>query len=123
MNCDTDIRKFSRYEVNPEYVQKIASAGLRFVGEDVDGERMEIVELDNHPYFVGLQAHPEFTSKPLEPSPPYLGLILASIGKLEQYLEKGCKITSDMLENDSDDDFLSEEFQKVLLEDERNGFI
>ena len=96
---------------------------MRFVGEDVDGERMEIVELDNHPYFVGLQAHPEFTSKPLEPSPPYLGLILASIGKLEQYLEKGCKITSDMLENDSDDDFLSEEFQKVLLEDERNGFI
>lgn len=68
-----------------------------------------------------LQAHPEFTSKPLEPSAPYLGLILASIGKLETYLQKDCKITADMLDQDSDDDFLSEEFNRIILEDERQG--
>jgi len=107
-----------RYEVNPEFVKQISEKGLRFVGEDVEGERMEIVELDDHPFFVGLQAHPEFTSKPLEPSAPYLGLILASIGKLETYLAKDCKITADLLDQDSDDDFLSEEFNRIILEDE-----
>ena len=113
---------FFRYEVNPEYVKEIAEKGLIFVGEDIDGERMEIVELEDHPYFVGLQAHPEFTSKPLEPSPCYLGLILASIGKLDQYLQDDCKITNELLDNDSDDDFLSEEFNRIILEDERKGF-
>ena len=84
---------------------------------------MEIVELTGHPYFVGLQAHPEFTSKPLQPSPAYLGLILASIGKLDYYLQQDCKINSELLDNDSDDDFLSEEFNRIILEDERIGFI
>ena len=44
-----------RYEVNPEHVKEISSKGLKFVGEDVDGERMEIIELEGHPFFVGLQ--------------------------------------------------------------------
>jgi CTP synthase len=50
--------------------------------------RMEIVELQGHPYFVGVQYHPEYLSTPFHPSPPFLGLILASIGKLNNYLEK-----------------------------------
>ena len=100
-------------------MKQIAEKGLRFVGEDVDGERMEIVELDDHPYFVGLQAHPEFTSKPLEPSPCYLGLILASIGKLKHYRDNGCVISRELLDNDSDDDFECEEFNRIILEDER----
>ena len=107
--------------MNPKYTKEISSKGLVFVGEDIEGERMEIVELKDHPYFVGLQAHPEFTSKPLEPSPAYLGLILASIGKLDIYLKNGSKITNELLDNDSDDDFLSEEFNKVILEDESPG--
>lgn len=49
--------------------------------------RMEIVELRDHPYFVGVQYHPEYLSTPFHPSPPILGLILASIGKLDSYLE------------------------------------
>ena len=47
-----------RYEVNPEYVKEISSKGLKFVGEDVDGERMEVVELQGHPFFCGLQVNP-----------------------------------------------------------------
>ena len=51
----SELEKF-RYEVNPEFVKQISEKGLKFVGEDVDGERMEIVELEGHPFFVGLQA-------------------------------------------------------------------
>ena len=53
---------------------------------------MEIHLLD-HPYFVGVQFHPEFKSRPLEPSPPYLGLLLASCGKLRSYIEKGNRLS------------------------------
>lgn len=78
-----------RYEVNPAVVDKIHDSGLYFVGRDNDTkERMEIVELSRniHPYYVGCQFHPEFKSRPLLPSPPFHGLILASIGKLNDYL-------------------------------------
>lgn len=54
---------------------------------------MEIVELENHPYYVGVQYHPEYLSRPLKPSPPFLGLILASVGKLQNYLNKGCRLS------------------------------
>lgn len=47
----------------------------------------------DHPYFVGVQYHPEFTSRPIKPSPPYLGLLLASAGKLQSYLQKGCRLS------------------------------
>lgn len=77
-----------RYEVNPELVPKLEAAGLRFVGKDETGTRMEIVELDrkSHPFFLGTQYHPEFQSRPLDPSPPFLGLILAASGQLDDYL-------------------------------------
>ncbi|KAA8586067.1 hypothetical protein FQN60_007636 [Etheostoma spectabile] len=67
--------------------------GFHFVGQDVEGERMEVIELDDHPYFVGVQYHPEFTSRPMKPSPPYLGLLLAAAGKLQSYLQKGCRLS------------------------------
>ncbi|PBK87838.1 CTP synthase [Armillaria gallica] len=70
-----------RYEVNPEWVDKLASSGLVFSGKDEKGERMQICELPDHPYFVGLQAHPEFCSRPLNPSPPFLGFVAASSGR------------------------------------------
>jgi len=49
---------------------------------------MEIMELPStiHPYFVATQYHPEYISRPLKPSPPYLGLVLAATGKLQTYL-------------------------------------
>ena len=101
-------------------MQEIAAQGLKFVGEDVDGERMEIIELKDHPFFVGLQAHPEFESRPLKPSPPYLGLLLASIKKLDNYIENGCNLTTDVIGDDSDEEYLREEdFSKMMLDDVR----
>uniref|UniRef100_A0A8C1DQR7 CTP synthase n=1 Tax=Cyprinus carpio carpio TaxID=630221 RepID=A0A8C1DQR7_CYPCA len=82
-----------RFEVNPELTQHFEEKGFRFVGQDVEGERMEVIELDDHPYFVGVQYHPEFTSRPIKPSPPYLGLLLAAAGRLPGYLQKGCRLS------------------------------
>jgi len=73
-----------RYEVNPDYVDRLEQAGLDFIGKDDTGKRMEIVELTDHPWYVGVQFHPEYQSKVLDPSPPYLGFFAASAGCLEQ---------------------------------------
>lgn len=56
------------------------STRLRFIGKSTSGARMQILELQDHPYFVGMQAHPEFASRPLNPSPPFLGLVAAASG-------------------------------------------
>ncbi len=70
-----------RYEVNPEVVRRLEEeTNIRFVGTDVSGTRMEILELRNHPFFLGTQYHPEFESRPGRPSPPFLGLIMAAAG-------------------------------------------
>lgn len=90
-----------RYEVNPKYVAQLEEAGLKFVGTDEEQERMEIVELENHPYYVGVQYHPEYLSRPLKPSPPFLGLILASVDKLKSYLNKGCRLSPRELSDNS----------------------
>tara|TARA_B100001113_G_scaffold258234_1_gene213344 strand:- start:4481 stop:6115 length:1635 start_codon:yes stop_codon:yes gene_type:complete len=76
-----DERHRHRYEVNPELIAQLESAGLTFVGKDDTGERCEILELPDHPYFVAVQYHPEFKSRPGRPSPPFLGLILAASGQ------------------------------------------
>ncbi len=76
-----DERHRHRYEVNPDLIEQIESAGLRYVGKDETGQRCEIMELENHPYFVGTQYHPEFKSRPNRPSPPFLGLLKAAVGQ------------------------------------------
>jgi CTP synthase len=76
-----DERHRHRYEINPDLVEQIEAAGLKFVGKDDSGQRCEIFELDGHPYYVGVQYHPEFKSRPGRPSPPFLGLLLASSGQ------------------------------------------
>jgi CTP synthase len=81
-----DERHRHRYEVNPELAPQIEEKGLKFVGKDETGQRMEIVELDDHPYFVGCQYHPEYLTRPLNPCPLFRGLILASIGGLDAAL-------------------------------------
>uniref|UniRef100_A0AAX7V0T6 CTP synthase n=1 Tax=Astatotilapia calliptera TaxID=8154 RepID=A0AAX7V0T6_ASTCA len=88
-----DERHRHRFEVNPELKHHFEQKGLQFVGQDVEGERMEVIELEDHCYFVGVQYHPEFTSRPIKPSPPYFGLLLASAGKLQSYLAKGCRLS------------------------------
>ncbi len=62
-----------RYEVNPDIVEQLEAKGMRFVGRDQTNKRMEIMELADHPYFVAVQYHPEFLSRPLRTSPPFLG--------------------------------------------------
>ena len=73
-----DERHRHRYEVNPDIIEEIEAAGLVFVGKDETGQRCEIFELKGHPYYVGVQFHPEFKSRPGKPSPPFLGLLRAS---------------------------------------------
>ncbi|KAI8957061.1 CTP synthase [Daldinia sp. FL1419] len=77
-----------RYEVNPDYIDELEKAGLNFVGKDESGKRMEVVELQDHPFFVGVQAHPEFTSRVLAPSPTYLGFMAASTGCLDNIIQE-----------------------------------
>lgn len=80
-----------RYEINKDYVSRLEEAGMKFVGVDEKNERMEIMELDDHPYYVGVQFHPEYLSRPLQPSPPFLGLILAAKNRLTSYLNNDCR--------------------------------
>lgn len=116
---DVNIKLLSS-QVNPALKDHFVNHGLQFVGQDVQGERMEIIELEgglelllstcermntllgltfsyvillDHCYFVGVQYHPEFTSRPIKPSPPYFGLLLAAAGKLQSYLSKGCQLS------------------------------
>ena len=72
-----------RYEVNPKYIDKVFAYGLRISGLSYDG-RVEFIELSKkeHTFYLGTQAHPEFKSRPLSPSPPYLGFLKAAIGSI-----------------------------------------
>jgi len=78
---DTTIfeRHRHRYEINPGYIEKIEAAGLKYVGRSDGGRRMEVLELQGHPYFVASQFHPELRSRPLRPSPIHLGLVRAAM--------------------------------------------
>jgi len=67
-----------RYEVNPKYIEVLEGKGLVFSGRSPDGVLMEFMELQDHPYFVATQAHPEFKSRPMKPSPLFDGLIKAA---------------------------------------------
>ena len=67
-----------RYEFNREYEALLTGAGLRITGTTPDGTYVEIVELRDHPFFLGCQFHPEFKSKPLEPHPLFSAFVKAS---------------------------------------------
>lgn len=83
-----DERHRHRYEVNPDYIDRLQSAGLSFIGKDDKGERMEIVELKDHPWFVGVQFHPEYLSRVLAPSKPFLGFIATAAGVFDEVMQK-----------------------------------
>ena len=67
-----------RYEYNNEYKERLEKAGLICSGTSPDGGLVEIVEIENHPYFVASQFHPEFKSRPNNPAPLFVGLIKAA---------------------------------------------
>ena len=68
-----------RYEVNIGYKEKLERVGLRFSGLSPDGILPEIVEIPEHPWFIGVQFHPELKSKPFEPHPLFTSFIRAAI--------------------------------------------
>ncbi len=70
-----------RFEVHPDYIEQLEQAGLCFSGRSPDHPIMQVLELpkDRHPFFIATQAHPELTSRPLEPQPLFLGLVRAAL--------------------------------------------
>ena len=69
-----------RYEVNPAYIERLQNKGVVFSGTSPDGTLMETMELPilDHPFFVGVQYHPEFHARPLSPHPLFTAFIKAS---------------------------------------------
>lgn len=68
-----------RYELNNEYREKLEAAGLVIAGTTPDGKLVEIIELKDHPFFIGTQFHPEFKSRPLAPHPLFVDFVKAII--------------------------------------------
>ena len=68
-----------RYEINPEYIEELETAGLKFTGRSPDGIKMEIGEIPSHPFYIAVQYHPEFKSRPTRPAPLYFGLVDAAL--------------------------------------------
>ena len=78
---DTQIseRHRHRYEVNTRYRARLEEAGVRFCGMSPDGLLPEIIELPDHPWFIGVQFHPELKSRPFEPHPLFASFIGAAV--------------------------------------------
>jgi CTP synthase len=76
---DISERHRHRYEVNVAYRERLEKAGLMFSGMSPDGELPEIVELKGHPWFIGVQFHPELKSKPFAPHPLFASFIAAAV--------------------------------------------
>lgn len=72
-----------RFEVNNAHVMELENHGMTFSGKSPDGNLVEIIELSDHPYFIGCQFHPEFLSRPHKPHPLFEGLIKAAIERLK----------------------------------------
>ena len=72
-----------RYEFNNDYIDRLTSAGLSLVGKSADGMLVEVIEVPDHPWFVGCQFHPEFTSTPREGHPLFTGFVNAAIKRCE----------------------------------------
>lgn len=67
-----------RFEYNNDYKERLEKEGLKCTGTSPDGELVEIVELENHPYFIASQFHPELKSRPNRPAPLFVGLVDAA---------------------------------------------
>jgi CTP synthase len=68
-----------RYEVNLELVKGLEKKGFQFSGMSPDGKLPEIIEIKNHPWFIGVQYHPELKSKPFDPHPLFVSFIKAAL--------------------------------------------
>ena len=78
-NAETVRMRFRhRYEVDPEYIERLESKGMIFSGKAPNQPIMQILEIPSHPFFMGTQAHPCLTSRPLAPQPMFLALVAAA---------------------------------------------
>ena len=68
-----------RYEVNQKYLETLQEHGMVVAGKSPDGKFVEMVELKDHPWFLGSQFHPEYKSRPIEPHPLFVSFIGASL--------------------------------------------
>jgi len=68
-----------RYEVNLAYRARLEDKGMRFSGMSPDGQLPEIIEYPDHPWFIGVQYHPEYKSRPFEPHPLFSSFIAAAV--------------------------------------------
>ena len=68
-----------RYEVDIKYREKLEACGLTFSGMSPDGRLPEIVEWTDHPWFIGVQYHPELKSKPFDPHPLFKDFVRAAV--------------------------------------------
>lgn len=68
-----------RYEVDPRYIEMFEEAGMVFSGKAPNQPIMQILEIPSHPFFMGTQAHPCLTSRPLKPQPMFVGLVAAAM--------------------------------------------
>eukprot|EP00595_Chromulina_sp_UTEXLB2642_P000549 CAMPEP_0196762640 /NCGR_PEP_ID=MMETSP1095-20130614/2444_1 /TAXON_ID=96789 ORGANISM="Chromulina nebulosa, Strain UTEXLB2642" /NCGR_SAMPLE_ID=MMETSP1095 /ASSEMBLY_ACC=CAM_ASM_000446 /LENGTH=660 /DNA_ID=CAMNT_0042114059 /DNA_START=1 /DNA_END=1981 /DNA_ORIENTATION=+ len=93
-----------RYEVNPNFIERLQNKGLVFSGRDISNIRMEICEIDQntHPYFVGVQFHPEFKSRPQSPAPVFLGLLQAAKTRRSARTDINNHLTTDKVISHSD---------------------
>ena len=78
-NTDISERHRHRYEVNVDYKERLEACGLVFAGMSPDGVLPETVEYQDHPWFIGVQYHPELKSRPLEPHPLFASFIGAAV--------------------------------------------
>jgi len=76
---DISERHRHRYEFNNEYINRLEECGLIFSGMSPSGDLVEIIELKDHPWFLGCQFHPEFKSRPMDPHPLFRDFIKASL--------------------------------------------
>ncbi len=79
-----------RYEINPDYIDQFQEAGLVFSGVDykIEQPRMLCLEIPKHPFFFGVQYHPEMQNSFLRPNRCFLAFLLAAAGKFEQRLQE-----------------------------------
>ncbi len=76
---------------------------------------MCVFDIIDHPYYVAVQYHPEYLSRPMKSSPPYLGLLLASCGKLSSFLSRGCRMSPRV--NYSSPDVSTDEEEEELTQE------
>lgn len=83
-----------RYEFNNDYLERLSEAGLKIVGKSEDGMLVEVIEVPDHPWFVGCQFHPEFTSTPRAGHGLFTGFIKAAIEYNQQHSASGTGVES-----------------------------